>query len=117
MLSEIILSEMEFYGFHGCFAEEKIIGTHFKVDLTMKVDTGEASKHDDVTRTVNYQSVYRDIKKIMEEPVNILETLCSKILDMIRLQYPQVVHAEVRVCKMNPAIGGKVKYVAVSSQF
>ncbi|MGI5821759.1 MAG: dihydroneopterin aldolase [Bacteroidales bacterium] len=117
MLSEIVLSEMEFYGFHGCFAEEKIIGTHFKVDLTMKVDISEASQHDDVLLTVNYQSVYQDIKKIMERPVNILETLCSKILSMIRLQYPQVVHAEVKVCKMNPAIGGKVKYVAVSSQF
>ena len=114
MNSKIHLSGMEFYAHHGCFEEERQVGTHFKVDLVLEYDATQAVLFDDIAQTVNYQAVYLDVKEIMQHPVNLLETLCRKILVMLKEKYPQVIHAEVTVCKMNPALGGKVAAVSVS---
>lgn len=117
MYSEIVISGMEFYALHGCFAEEKIIGTRFKVDLKLTVDITYAAQNDDITKTVNYQLVYLEVKKIMDQPVNILESICYKILQMVQSNFPIVIHAEVTVHKLNPALGGKVESVSVCSRF
>lgn len=117
MTSDILISGMEFYARHGCFAEEKIIGTRFRVDLKLTADVSIAAQTDDITKTVNYQSVYLEVKKIMDQPVNILESICFKILQMVKSNFPTVIHAEVTVNKLNPALGGKVESVAVCSKF
>lgn len=117
MNSDILISGMEFFALHGCFAEEKIIGTRFRVDLKLTLDISLAAQLDDVTKTVNYQSVYVEVKQIMNQPVNILESICYKILQMIKSKFPDVINAEVTVSKLTPAIGGKVESVAVCSRF
>jgi dihydroneopterin aldolase len=87
------------------------------VDLKLISETLEAAKNDDLKKTINYQSVYQDVKNIMNRPVNILETICLQIIKMIQVKYPTVVHAEVTVYKLNPSIGGKVNSVSVTSRF
>jgi len=114
MNSKIHLSGMEFYAHHGCFKEERQVGTHFKVDLILEYDATQAAQSDDVAQTVNYQTVYLEVKKIMQQPVNLLETLCQNILSILWENYPQVTYAEVTVHKMNPALGGKVAAVSVT---
>ena len=105
---------MEFYAHHGCFEEERQVGAHFKVDLVLEYDATQAALTDDIAQAVNYQAVYLDVKEIMQHPVNLLETLCQKILLMLKEKYPQVTRAEVTVHKMNPALGGKVAAVSVT---
>lgn len=117
MTSDILLSGMEFYALHGCFAEEKIIGTRFRVDLKLSANVLSAAQQDDLSNTINYQAVYKEVKTIMDQPVNILETLTYKILMMIKEKFPKVVHSEVTVYKLNPSLGGKVDSVCVTSRF
>jgi dihydroneopterin aldolase len=114
MNSKIYLSGLEFYAHHGCFEEERQVGTHFKVDLVLDYDATQAAQTDDISQAVNYQTVYLEVKEIMQQPVNLLETLCQKILLMLKEKFPQVISAEVTVHKMNPALGGKVGAVSVS---
>ena len=116
MNSTIHLSGMEFYAHHGCFAEERQVGACFKVDLVLEYDATQAAKSDDVAYAVNYQTVYTDVKEIMQQPVNLLETLCQKILLMLQKNYPPIIRAEVTVHKINPALGGKVAEVSVETQ-
>ena len=117
MSSKIHLSGMEFYAYHGCFSEERQVGTHFKVDVTIEYNATQAAQTDDVSHTVNYQTVYDEIKEIMQHPVNLLETLCQKMLTVIQTKFPQIIHAEVTVSKMNPALGGKVERVSVRGKY
>jgi dihydroneopterin aldolase len=116
MNSKIHLSGMEFYAHHGCFKEERQVGTCFKVDLILEYDATQAANSDDVAHAVNYQTIYSDVKEIMKQPVNLLETLCQKILSMLKKNYPQITFAEVTVHKINPALGGKVAAVAVTQR-
>ncbi|MDL2312531.1 dihydroneopterin aldolase [Bacteroidales bacterium OttesenSCG-928-B11] len=113
---KIKITGMEFYSYHGCFREEKIVGTRFKVDVNLECDVMEAAMTDDLTKTVNYQQVHGLVKSIMKQPANILEHLCYKIIREIRQQFPQVVSCEVTVYKLNPSIGGKTEWVAVSGE-
>ena len=113
MNSKIHLSGMEFYAYHGCFKEERQVGTLFKVDLVLEYDATQAAQNDDITQTVNYQAIYLEVKEIMQSSVNLLETLCQKIISMLKEKYPKVIHAEVTVHKINPALGGKVGAVSV----
>lgn len=116
MNGKIILSGMEFYAYHGCFAEEKIIGTRFKVDVTLHLDILDAAIADDLTKTVNYQKVHATIKKAIAKPVNILEHLCYKIIMGLKEEYPALTKVETTVYKLNPSIGGKTDWVAVSME-
>jgi dihydroneopterin aldolase len=117
MNSKVHLSGMEFYAHHGCFKEERLVGTHFKVDLVFEYDATQAAATDDHAQVVNYQSVYSDIKEIMKVPVKLLETLCQKCLSMLKEKYPQITHAEITIHKMNPALGGKIEAVSVTGEY
>lgn len=105
---------MEFYAYHGCFFEEKMIGTRFKVDVVLYGDFIAAAKEDNLQKTVNYQSVYKDIETVMKQPVNILETLAFKITEVLKQNYMQLDKVKVTVYKLNPVLGGKTEWVAVS---
>jgi len=116
MISKIHLSGMEFYAHHGCFEEERHVGAHFKVDVILEYDAAMATTTDAIAQAVNYQSVYSDIKEIMRESVNLLETLCQKVLSVLKEKYPQIIHAEVTIYKINPTLGGKIAAVSVSGE-
>ncbi len=62
-MSVISIEGMEFFAYHGCFAEEQLIGTWFVVDLFMHVDTSAAEQSDKLQETVNYLAVYQVVKK------------------------------------------------------
>ena len=45
-MSIISIEGMEFFAYHGCFSEEQVIGTKFRIDLFLEVDTSTAEKSD-----------------------------------------------------------------------
>ena len=104
---------MEFYAFHGCFAEERKIGTHFKVDIALTVDTAKAQRTDDINDTVNYLSVYQVIKAQMMESSNLLEHVADRIAEAVLLEFAGVKVVELKVSKLNPPLGGKIGAVSV----
>lgn len=110
----IRIEEMEFFSYHGCFAEEQVIGTRFLVDIMLEVDTQEAEKSDHLKQTVNYQSVYQVIKQEMEIKSHLLEHVGRRILDSVHEKFPSVTQATVKISKLNPALGGKMGCVSVT---
>jgi dihydroneopterin aldolase len=113
-MSMISIEQMEFYAYHGCFKEEQIIGTRFLVDLYLETDTRNAEQSDKLDDTVNYQEVYLLVKREMEIKSKLLEHVGRRILDSIKEQYPQVSSAKLKISKMNPPLGGKMKNVSLT---
>jgi 7,8-dihydroneopterin aldolase/epimerase/oxygenase len=112
----IQIEEMEFFAYHGCYKEERVIGTRFKVDLSIVADTTEAEVADDIHKTINYQAVYKLVKTEMDIKSHLLEHVCKRIIDSIYHAYPDVHYVKVKLMKLNPALaaGGKVKQVSVT---
>jgi dihydroneopterin aldolase len=115
-MSTISIEQMEFYAYHGCFKEEQIIGTRFLVDLFLETNTSKAEKSDDLGDTVNYQEVYLLVKKEMEVKSKLLEHVGRRILKAVKGRFPEIESAKIKISKMNPPMGGKMKSVSLSMQ-
>lgn len=107
---------MEFYAYHGCFKEEQIIGTRFLVDLYLETNTRKAENSDDLNDTVNYQEVYLLVKQEMEVKSKLLEHVGRRILKTVKGRFPEIESATIKISKMNPPLGGKMKSVSLSLQ-
>ncbi len=112
-MSQITIEGMEFYAYHGCFKEEQIVGTWFNVDAILSGNFDKAAQTDNIEDTVNYLSVYRMIKSEMEIPTKLLETVVLRIIDRILASFPLVEKVELKLSKLNPPLGGKLKSVSV----
>jgi len=104
---------MRFYAYHGCFEEERAVGTHFSADCTLEIDCKEAAQEDDLTQTVNYQEAYLLIAEEMRQPSSLLEHVAQRIIVRLHGHFPKVKRVNVAVRKLNPPLGGKIGSVAV----
>ncbi|MFA6126735.1 MAG: dihydroneopterin aldolase [Bacteroidales bacterium] len=109
----IRIEQMEFYSFHGCFEEERIVGNRFIVDLEMETEMTRACETDRIDDALNYQTAYDLIKTEMKTNSYLLEHIAGRILDALFSQFPQLEKASVKVSKMNPPMGGKIRAVSV----
>ena len=124
---------MRFYGYHGFYPEEQVVGTEFMVDVY--IDTilvllapGVKIPEDDIQATLSYETVYQVCKIEMKKPVKLIETLATRILSRLKSQFRnagdddealfrlEVKSILVRVSKFHPPLGGRVEraYVEVS---
>ncbi|MEI6059361.1 MAG: dihydroneopterin aldolase [Bacteroidota bacterium] len=112
----IEIEGMDFFAYHGCFKEERVIGTRFTVDAWLTTDTAEAELSDDLKHTVNYQAVYAAIRLEMELHSHLLEHVARRIVDALYRDFNTVTHVKIKVSKLNPALahGGKIKQVSVT---
>lgn len=104
---------MRFYAFHGCFAEEQKIGTYFQVEVAFETDTTRAQKSDDIADTVNYLEVYRVVQREMMQPSHLLEHVADRIGEALLASFSPMESVRVRVCKLNPPLGGQLESVSV----
>ncbi len=115
-MAKILLEEMEFYAYHGCFKEEQVIGNRFLVDLEVEADTEAAERSDRLQDTLNYQAVYDQVKAAMEVKSHLLEHLCRRILDALSDSFPEIIWMKVKVSKMNPPMGGRMRCVSLEME-
>ena len=104
---------MRFYAHHGCFVQERAIGTHFIVDLRFTTDTSRAEVSDNIADTVSYLDVYQVVKAEMQQPSNLLEHVARRVGEAVLQKFPSVDSITVKVSKMNPPLGGQMDSVSV----
>lgn len=104
---------MRFYAHHGCFSQERAIGTHFVVDLSFNTDTTRAEQSDSIADTVSYLDVYQTVKREMQQPSNLLEHVARRVGEAVLKEYLAVTDIKVKVSKMNPPLGGQMHSVSV----
>ena len=114
-MGKIVIEEMEFYAFHGHYAEEQIVGNRFLVDLEIETDLEPAAESDQLEDAVNYQHAYQLIKKEMrQKKSNLLENIAKRILDALFSEMEGIQKATIRIRKMHPPMGGPIRSVGVS---
>lgn len=113
-MGRIAINDMRFYAHHGCFEQERAIGTHFRVDLVFDTDTSRAEVSDNISDTVSYLDVYQTVKEQMLQPSNLLEHVARRIGEAVLRQYAAVQRLTVTVYKLNPPLGGQMESVSVA---
>ncbi|MFD1708263.1 dihydroneopterin aldolase [Siminovitchia sediminis] len=113
-MDKIYINEMEFYGNHGVFPEENILGQRFRVTVVLETDLRAAGRTDDLDQTVNYADIYALCKEIVEgKQFNLVETVAENTAGQILSHFEQVEKVHVKVVKPNPPIKGIYDSVAV----
>ncbi|MEK3784804.1 MULTISPECIES: dihydroneopterin aldolase [Paenibacillus] len=102
-MDKIIIRGMEYYGYHGVFAEERKLGQRFYIDLELELDLRAAGERDDLNQTVNYAEVHEQVKPIVEkESFQLIEALGERIASSLLDNYTSVNALTVRVTKPHP---------------
>jgi len=105
---------MLFFAHHGCFEEERVVGTRFCVNLSFDVETVRAERSDELSDTVSYLDVYQLVKAEMQQPSNLLEHVARRISDAILQAFPQVSNVEIELKKLNPPLGGEIESAGIT---
>lgn len=113
-MTMIELETMEFFGYHGCYREEQVVGNHFVVNVKLCTSSMLASKTDKISDALNYQQAYELVKGEMAKPSHLLEHVCERILNSFFNSLPMLDEAWVKVSKLNPPMGGKMDRVSVT---
>ena len=113
-MAKIEIEGMHFYAHHGCYEEERVIGTFFTVDCCMECNIAVAAKEDDLSKTINYQTVYKLIALELRKTSLLLENIAYRIIIEIEHQFPLVENVTIKIRKLSPPLGGKIHAVSVT---
>jgi len=115
-MGTIALEGLEFFAYHGFYEEEQKMGNKYALDITIETDFIRAAQQDRLSLTVNYSTLYQIAYKVMQEPSRLLEHIGFRVIEQIRLQYPDVTKVIVKVSKFNPPIGGVCTKAAITME-
>ncbi|MGB4400886.1 MAG: dihydroneopterin aldolase [Daejeonella sp.] len=105
---KVSLEGVRIFAYHGFYAEERVLGTEFIVDVDTELEVFSAGD-DELSNTVNYEKLYQIISFEMKIPRKLLETVAHAILDQIRHEFLAVKNIRVVIRKMHPPLGGDVR--------
>lgn len=109
----IKVENIKLYAFHGCLNEEALIGSDYRVDVTVYADLSKSSLTDDLNDTVDYVLLNKIVAEEMAIRSKLLEEVGQRILNRIFKESTLVTKADVSVSKINPPIGGNVEKVTI----
>jgi dihydroneopterin aldolase len=95
------LTGLEFFSFHGLYAEEKVLGAKFLVDVSVECEINKPISS--IDEAVNYEIIYNTVRSQMAIPEDLLETVAQKIIDVLQQEFGQAKRVEVTIHKPNPA--------------
>ncbi len=100
--------------YHGCYDLEQKVGNRFRVDLALRTPLGDLPQSDDVTRAVNYLTVFGIVERTMQRTQRTIEAAAMNIIEAVKAEFPQIVSVECTVAKIAPPLGGKIERVGVT---
>jgi dihydroneopterin aldolase len=102
----IILSGMQFIGYHGTRPEENRLGQRFVVDVAVELDLRAAGASDDLNQTVDYSQIHDRAREIVcGRPFNLTEAVAERIAQAVLDDHPQIRAVAVRVTKPGVRLG------------
>lgn len=106
----ISLNKLLFVGYHGLYPEEKKLGNNYSVEVDIDFNPKQGVI-DQLDQTIDYVHVYAIVKKWMEIPTPLLETLVGKIADDILSSQALANKVFVKITKLHlpiPSFEGNV---------
>lgn len=100
--------------YHGCYDLEQQVGNRFRVDMAIRTPLNDLPTTDDVTRAVNYLTVYEIVERTMQRTQHTIEAAAANVIAAVKEAFPEIVEVECTVAKLAPPLGGKIDKVSVT---
>jgi len=102
----IHLSTMRFFARHGVHADERELGQTYLLDVSLAYDLSRAGRTDDLADTVDYGTIHRIAKDVIEGPPrNLVERVAEETAERLLRETPAQT-VRVRLRKPHPPIAG-----------
>ena len=111
---KIELLDLWFRARHGLYEEEKQLGGDFKLDVELYYLPASTPYH--IHETIDYSEVYALIRRHMQKPEPLLETLVINIGNDILRRFKLAEEVRVSIKKINPPIISFTGSMSVSYQ-
>jgi len=118
-MGKIIVDDLSIYAYHGCFSEERKIGSEYKLNIWVEGDFSGAEKSDNLAETVDYVRISDIAAKEMRKPSKLIEHVANRILLQILDEWESVSIAGILIKKINPPMNvpaNSVQYQLVKSR-
>ncbi|MBZ9608575.1 2-amino-4-hydroxy-6-hydroxymethyldihydropteridine diphosphokinase [Clostridium estertheticum] len=113
-MDKMYIKDLEVYGHHGVFKEEKTLGQRFLISLELFLSLREAGITDDLTKTVHYGELCQLVEEeFNKESYDLIEKATEKLAEFILLKYDLVQRVKVKIKKPWAPIGKPLQYAAV----
>ena len=99
----ISLNNVRFRAYHGLYPEERQKGNDFVVNMQVQY-AAPRKRVLELEDTIDYAALFSIINVIMQEPVDLLETLVQTIALKVKEVFNMVSAVTVSVEKLNPPI-------------
>lgn len=109
---------LKLYSHHGCYAEERRVGTNFLIDADLRVDTTLPSQTDNVADALNYVAACETIKRVMGTEHHLLESLVNDVAKALRDEFADkgLKGGWIKIAKLAPPIGLELGSVALKAE-
>ena len=114
MKATVKVENLKIYAFHGCMAEEKIIGSDYVVNICAVCSVGKKALEDEIGGTVDYVDLARIAKMEMSIRSKLLEAVVNRIISSCFNEISVLEQISVTVSKLSPPIKADVASVSVS---
>ena len=108
----IELKDLQFFSFHGLHEAERILGNNFAVNVSVTITAQNSISNLD--QSVDYVLLYEIVKKRMEIPTALLETLVQEMSAQIHSTFVNATAINISIDKIFPPISGFQGTVGVS---
>ena len=112
--TEILLRDLRFYAHHGVLPQERIVGGHFTLNLTLRLSGATSALFDDqLEGTVSYAEVYEVAAREMRKPSALLEHVAARIAQSLFDAFSLIEHITLTLQKDTPPMGADCAGCAV----
>lgn len=112
--TEILLRDLRFYAYHGVLPQERTVGGHFTVQLSLRLADATAALFDDrLSGTVSYAEVYDVVAREMRQPSALIENVAARIAQSLFEAFPLIEHLTLTLQKDTPPMGADCAGCAV----
>ncbi|MDR0921956.1 MAG: 2-amino-4-hydroxy-6-hydroxymethyldihydropteridine diphosphokinase [Lactobacillales bacterium] len=114
MTDSIRIVNLETFGNHGVFPEENVLGQKFILSAELFVETREAGKTDDLTKSIHYGEVALEIDRFMRETTfKLIERVAEDLAEHLLLTFPLMNGIKLEIKKPWAPIGLPLDYASV----
>ncbi|MDX2128241.1 MAG: dihydroneopterin aldolase [Chloroherpetonaceae bacterium] len=103
-----------FYAHHGVSEAEHKVGARYEVDVELTYNFTEAGATDSLSKTVDYEKVYKIMKEVITpKKYYLIEKVAKNIAEELKKDFADIEEIKVKVRKRNPPVGGVCDYAEV----
>jgi 7,8-dihydroneopterin aldolase/epimerase/oxygenase len=95
------LSGLEFFAYHGLYAEERVLGALFLVEISVEYEIDQPITN--IDEATNYELILSTVKEVMAVPQDLIEVVAQHMIVALKQLFVDANQIQVTIHKPNPA--------------